>query len=248
MEELKVTPSELKELISCGKMVGKGFFSATFEYKDRLIKLDRTLYELIKANDIIFARKMLEYHYQFRQRNFNEPEQIEKLVTKQKDITLTKLPTGIVTLDGVGEKFKDIVPGIIIPYHKDHQDLELLKKGEYKQILMVLKKLLLAVKELADNEIAQEDLSRYEYRPPYKAFYNVLYKDDTPQIIDMSGDFIKVDDAFIDASRMYRQLGNIFIDFFNYKNIPSLYQKEEVDSYSKNKDLLKDFADKTRGK
>ena len=38
MEEIKLTPEELKQAIDFGKLIGSGFFSSVFTYKGRLIK------------------------------------------------------------------------------------------------------------------------------------------------------------------------------------------------------------------
>ena len=105
----------------------KDFLELFFTYKDKLIKLDRNLFSLLIANDPTLSRIVVEDYYKYRSEDFNNRKQIEILSSKQRDITLTKLPEGIIT-------FKDIdldrSPGIIIPYHKDHEKLEKLSLSE----------------------------------------------------------------------------------------------------------------------
>ena len=246
MEELKISPEELKILITEGKLLGDGFFGSVFTYKDRLIKLDRGLYSLLNGNDISSSNWAVEYFYRFEKEDFNDRTQLEELAKKQKDITLTKLPTGIVTMRDVSPKIMGISPGIIIPYHKNHKALELLDEKDYKKVLIILKKLLMAVRELADNEIAQEDL--YHSGHSRRNTYNILYKGKTPQIIDVSGRLVKVGKEFENAQLMYNELGNVIIDFFTYNALKSPYERTDVNSYEANVDLLRDFEEQTKGK
>ena len=48
MEELIVSPKELKLLIDRGIIVGEGNFGSVFTYQDRLIKIDKVLYNLLR--------------------------------------------------------------------------------------------------------------------------------------------------------------------------------------------------------
>ena len=239
MEELKVSPKELKNIIENGKILGQGFFGTVFTYQDRLIKLDRNLFSLLHANDPILSRRVIENHYKYEVNDFQNREQIEVLAEKQQDITLTKLPEGIVTLKEVSPRIDGISPGIIIPYHKDHEKLEKLSPSEYKRVLDILKKLLKAVKELADNKISQEDFANYGKDWDINArSYNVMYKDDTPQIIDMSGYFIKVNDQFISAKNMYRDLSNILLDYFYLYGIKSNVARGKITTYEEDEELI----------
>ena len=242
MKELKVSPEELKNIIDNSKMLGKGFFGTVFTYKDKLIKLDNNLYNLLKINDPIFSKEVIEDYYKYsdKREDFNSRDQIEYLSNQQKYVKYTKLPEGIVTLKNVNSKINGISPGIIIPYHKDHQKLEYLSKKDYQKVLIILKNLLLAVKELADNKIAQEDLVEANSQNKHK--YNVMYKDTTPQIIDLSGDFIMEGDYFINAKEMYNQLGHIIFNFIDNQDI----KKEELTSFEENKELLEEFERKIK--
>ena len=242
MKELNVSPEELKNIIENGRILGKGFFGTVFTYQDKLIKLDNTLYNLLKINDKTLSRNIVEDFYRFDDRcvDFNNRSQLEYLASKQKDIKLTKLPEGIVTLKDVSPRITGISPGIIIPYHKNHQKLELLSKKDYQKVLIILRKLLLAVKELADNKISHEDLrSRNK-----KEEYNVLYKGDTPQIIDLSGDLIAEGDDFINAREMYIGLGEIIFNFMKDDYITSKMPK--LTTYEENREFLNEFSERIK--
>ena len=140
----------------------------------------------------------------------------------------------------VNSKINGISPGIIIPYHMNHQKLEKLSKKDYQKVLIILKNLLLAVRELADNRIAQEDLIEANSKNKHK--YNVMYKDTTPQIIDLSGDLVAEGDYFINAKEMYKQLGHIIFNFIDNQDI----KKEELTSFEENKELLEEFERKIK--
>ena len=249
MEELKLTPEELKIAIENSKVLGKGFFGTTFTYQDKLIKLDNRLFDILKSNDLENCRWAADHIYKWDKSDFNSRTQIEELVKRQPNITLTKLPLGIVTLKGVEQKNIGISPGILIPYHKDHEMLEKLSKDDYKKILIILKKLLLAVRELADNEIAQNDLyNPFNGRGKKSNQYNVMYQGDTPQIIDMSGSEIKVGKEYRNAKLMYQGLGNIIMDYFDFNNLKSPYDMDKVESEQQVHDMINEFEKETKGK
>ncbi len=239
MEELRVSPSELKMLIDNSRLIGEGFFSKVFVYQDKLIKLDTTLYGLLRANDPYFSKHVIEDHYRFDVKDFQDTKQIEELIKKQQDVKLTKMPLGIVILKDVDSRIDGVSPGIIIPYHVDHESLHKISLDDYKRLLIILRKLLIAVKELADNRIAQEDLANYgRHHDINRRSYNVLYRGDTPQIIDMSGPFVKVNDEFISAENMYRDLSNILLDYFYFYNIKSNTNRDSVTTYEGSEELL----------
>lgn len=246
MEEIKMSPKELRMAIDNGKVLGQGMFGTVFTYKDKLIKLDKQLYSLLKGNHLSNFDWVIEHVYKYYQDDFNNRNQIEELVKRQPNVTLTKLPTGIVTLTDVNPRFMGISPGIIIPYHKDHENIKMLDAKDYKKLLTILKKLLLAVKELADNEISQEDLiTMHSYRP---SDYNVLYKGDTPQIIDLSGELIKTGKEFTDAKIMYYGLGNIILDYFKLNDLELPISRDDVETLEQNQYLLEELERQTRGK
>ena len=237
MKEVKVSPEELKNIIDNSKMIGKGFFGTVFTYKDKLIKLDKSLFRLLNLNDKRFARDVVEDHYKFDDlvEDFSDLDQLDYLSSKQKDVKRTKFPTGFISMKGVSPRIYGVSPGIIIPYHRNHQELKYLSKEEYIKILNVLKNLLLAVKELADNEIAHEDLVVKNKKDEY----NILYQGETPQIIDVSGELICAGDYFKNAREMYRELGKIIYNFTN--NVVLLDSRPQFSSFEENKELLDEY-------
>lgn len=248
MKEVKLSPTELKKIVDEGTKLGNGHFGTVFTYQDRLIKLDNRLYYLLRTylgNDV--RSKIEKYYFQNGVANFNNRSQIEMLAKKQKNITLTKLPTGIVTLKDVDPKIWGVSPGILLPYHKNHQNLNTLNPKDYKKVLIILKKLLLAVRELANNQIAQEDFGQLT-KEMKRRDYNILYQNDTPQIIDMSGLMVRVGDNFSDADLMYRSLGEVVLDFYKINKIDSPYQAYDIDSENQIEFLLKEFEKETRSK
>ena len=140
MEEIKLTPEELKEAIDFGKLIGSGFFSSVFTYKGRLIKLDKELYKLLKANDPSLSKEMVERRYRWEQEDFNDRDQLEELEKRQPFIR-PKVPEGIVTLKGVDSKINGISPGIIVPHFKGYKSLANISKSDYKRLLIILRKI-----------------------------------------------------------------------------------------------------------
>ena len=69
-----------------------------------------------------------------------------------------------------------------------------------------------------------------------------MYKDTTPQILDLSGDYIMEGDYFINAKEMYRGLGNIIFDFADETNI----KRVNLTSFKENKELLEEFERKIK--
>lgn len=245
MEEVYVTPTDLKKLIDIGKLVGEGYYGSVFTYQDRLIKLDRTLYHLLKENDIKESGQKVYYRYLGGRENFDDPEQIDILSKLQPNIKKTKLPLGIIRFIDVDYQNMYLTPGTIIPYHMYHANLDSLLKNDIIHVLKILKELLLCVKELEDNGIAQEDM----YHPTIdgKSTYNILYKKDIPQFIDMSGPNVTCGKKYRDAKSMYIELGNVIIDFFKYNHFPSPYPRWHTENYEKNRELIKEFEKQVNG-
>ncbi len=244
MEVLKISPRKLKELIEEGQFIGKGHYGSVFTYQDRLIKLDNILYDLLKNNDIALSEKKVYYRYLGGREDFDSEEQIYWLSEKQKDVKLTKLPQGILKLTDAGYSNNGIIPGIIIPYHKDYDKLENLPIDDKKRVYLILKSLLEKIKELEDNQISQEDL----YHPTgiNERDYNVLYKDYNPEIIDLSGVNVLCGKKFQNAKCMYIDLGHIIIDFLEYYKLPSPYHRWYTESYEKNIELIKVLKEVTK--
>lgn len=244
MEELEVSPRKLKEMIDNGTFIGKGNYGSVFTYQDRLIKLDNLLYSLLKDSKKEESERKVYYRYLGGRENFNDIKQIEWLSGKQKDVKLTKLPQGVLRLVDVNYQNVGLIPGIIIPYLKGYDKLEKFDKRNQKNVLIILKRLLEEVRELEENHISQEDL----YHPSgiVNRNYNIMYKDDNPMIIDMSGVNINCGDKYKDSKSMYIELGQVIIDFLNYYHIESPYPRWYTDTFDKNKELVSELEGKIK--
>ena len=240
MEELRLSPLEFKNIIDYESIIGHGNFGTIITYKDKLLKIDNYLFSKIKNNNSYYSKKIIEDYYKNDIRDFDDKKQIEYLSNIQKNVKLTKLPEGIITLKEVDSKIMNVSPGIIIPYHKDYQKLEKLPLDNYKSILIILRKLLLSLRELEENKISQEDLASYgEDCVIYDRKYNVLCKDETPEIIDMDGFYVKVGDNFVSCDNMYREFCNIILDYYYFYGIKSNIIRGTITSYDESFALLK---------
>lgn len=236
MIELSFKIDELKKIIDKNKIIGSGFYGTTIVYQDKLLKIDNYIFNKIKHFDLFESKKNIMNYYNSGKTDFANKEQIEYLCSVQKNVHLTKLPEGIISL----KEFNNALLGIIIPYHKDYKKLEELPLNDYKRLLLVLKNLLLEVKELENNKIAQEDFAGYGSDGDINCRnYNVMYKDIHPEIIDLSGFFVKVGKDFISSNNMYRDLSNIFIDYLYFYKIKSGVVRGTITSYDENVELYK---------
>lgn len=254
MKEIDITAEELKKEIYNYDPIGSGFFGTTFLYKGELIKMDRILYHLLKINEHEPAKITIDRHYNYGKGRplptddlddfkmldgFAEIEQIRELASRRKDITLTKLPEGVLRVDGR-------VLGVILPYHKNHQSLEHLSPMEHEVLIEVLKKLRLAIMELADNKISQNDL--YQIPDKNVVTYNILYQGNTPQIIDLEGPKVRFGKKFTDAKEMYNQLAFIILDYFRKNHLDTNVNYQDINDEHQAKELIEEFEHRIRGK
>ena len=247
MEEIKLTPEEIKEAIEFGRLIGEGFFSKVFTYKGRLIKMESTLYNLLKVNDKKVSTDVIKDHYRWDTTDFNNRDQLEELSRKQ-PLIRPKVPEGIITIKSDDSKINGISPGIIVPHFKGYKSLGEIPKDEYKRLLILLKKLFDDIKSLADNEIAQEDIFTPAKAPFKDGHYNIIQKGNDPQIIDMSGPLIKVGKDFQDADRMYSEFAGL-INYYNRVNgIEPIYQEDEHLTEKKLSEMITEFDKQTRNK
>ena len=245
MEEIKLTPEELKKAIDFGKLIGSGFHGTVFTYKGRLIKLDKKLYSLLKRNSINDSMEKVMAYYHFKvPEDFNDREQLEELYKRQRYIR-PKVPEGIVTLKGVNSSIDGISPGIVIHEFKDYESIRRVSANDYKKLLILFRKIFDDLRNLADNQIAQEDIVGAEaYAGP-----NVIQKNDDPQIIDLSGSYVKVGKNFTSPSAMYEDFAILMYDYYKRNGITerphSLYEAMTED---KLKDIITEFKIRTRNK
>ena len=247
MEELSLTAKELKSIIDNNKLLGTGNYGAVVEYGNQLLKIDIDLYKKLRDKELYNVDyKLCEHYKYYYNKDFQDRNQIEELAGKQKDVKLTQLPRGIITLKSDSPEINGISPGIIIYYHKDYEKLENLNPRDCKKVLIILKKILCAIKELEENKISQQDLVHYDDYDIEKRNTNILYKDVTPQIIDTSGFFVRCGGSFINADNMYRDFSNIILDYFylNHLNMP--VPREKVTTYDEDNNLIKEFEERTK--
>ena len=211
MKEITLTPEQLKEAITFGKLIQSGLYSRVFTYKNRLIKLDQCLYDLLKEEDIFLSELAILERYKNGKEDFNSREQLEYLLERQPFIR-PKVPEGIITIKSNNSQIDGIIPGIILYPFTGYSQMKQ-ATFKYKQLLIVLKKIFDDIKGLADNEISHEDLHEE----------NILIKGYDPQIIDMSGPEIKAGKDFVNANIMYECFGDMINSYntaFGFRRMP----------------------------
>ena len=251
MEEIKLSPQELKEAIDLGKLIGSGFFSRVFTYKGRLIKLDARLYDMLKDSFKVFAEKRVNERYEWQKKDFDSREQLEELEKRQPYIR-PRVPEGIVTLKDVDSSIKGISPGIILAPFLDYRKMDQMSKQDYKLALILLRQLFTDVTEMADQKIAHEDLfhceDEYHLGDKAQHDYNILYKGNDPQIIDMSRKYVKVGKDFQGTGKMYRQLARIIDDYRVGNGLESVYDDDKELTEADLAKLITDFDIEMRRK
>ena len=247
MEEIRLTPQELKEAIDFGKIIGEGFFSNVFTYKGRLIKMDKELYKLLKINDPRVSTDVIKDHYKWSAKDFNNRDQIEELSRKQ-HLIRPKVPEGIITINDSGSKANGVSPGIIIPHFKEYEDFGKVSKTEYKRLLILLKKLFEDIKNLADNEIAQEDIFRPDLKHNKDHHFNIIQKGNDPQIIDMSGPLIKIGKDFNGPNNMYSEFAGLINHYYRSNGLEPIYEENTDLTEKQLSEMITEFDKQTRNK
>ena len=243
MEEIKLTPQELKEAIDFGKLIGTGFYGSVFTYKGRLIKLDKNLYSYLKSAKPYEATRKVMEHYYFRvKEDFNNRDQIEELSKRQPRVR-TKLPEGIISFRDVNSEINGLSPGIIIPYLEGYENIKKISKDDYKRILFVLRTIFNDIRNLADNSISQEDIiGNSHYGDP-----NVLQKKDDAQLIDMSGEYVTVGSTFTTPIYMYKDFARLIYKYYEANELKKPYPVKEI-TEDKLVEIITEFDKQTRRK
>lgn len=249
MEEIKLTPKELKNIVDIGNLIGSGFFGSVFTYKGRLIKMDENLYRLLKVNHPDVSAHVIRDRYRWDKDDFNSREQLEELSKRQPKIR-PRVPEGIITIKSDDTKINGISPGIIIPHFEGYEDLSKISKTDYKQLLILMRQVLDDIKGLADNEIAQEDLFRhgYENNPNHTEIIgsNIIQKNGDAQIIDMSGPLIKVGKDFEGAKKMYSDFAKMMNYYYKANGINPIYNENDDLTEDDLKRMVTEFEKATR--
>lgn len=243
MKEIKLSPQELKEAIDFGKLIGSGFFSSVFTYKGRLIKLDKDLYRLLKNKDPKLSTDAVKTHYKWDIEDFNDRDQLEELERRQPFIRPI-VPEGIVTLKDVDSKINGVSPGIIIHPFTDYQNLSKVPKDDYKRLLILFKKVFEDLKNLADKQIAQEDIMGHVKSKDF----NILQKGDDPQLIDMSGQMVTVGGNFTTPNEMYRDFGRLINYYYHIIGLTPVRNPECEISEEVLIDMITEFEKQTKNK
>lgn len=247
MEEIKLSPEELKKAIEFGKLIGDGFFSKVFTYKGRLIKMDKELYNLLKYNDPRVSKDVVKDHYKWDVIDFNDRDQIKELSEKQ-HLIRPKVPEGIITLKDVDGRINGVSPGIIIPEFKDYNDFNQVSKSDYKRLLILLRKIFDDLRNLADNQISNDDLFDENEKDSKKHHFNILQKGNDPQIIDMSGRLVTVGKSFVSPEEMYREFAKLLNYYYRANGLEPIYDIDDSIDEQKLSEMITELDKQTRKK
>lgn len=205
MKEIVLTPTELKEMIDeSNNEIAKGFFGTLFLYRDNLFKIQRELYHYLKINPIIFADSVFNDRYKYTKEDFVNKEQIEYLCSIQNKIKRTDFDKGIIIVN-------DIIVGTILENHLDYNDLSNIDLSKYneKYLLYLISDILLSIRELDINKISHLDLAKGYVKKNTQSI-NILYKDYSTKIIDLSGNYITYNNQY-DEEAMYYEYKNLLV-------------------------------------
>lgn len=236
MKNLNYTSSEMKTIIDNSKLISdNGFSSTVFLHGNNLIKLDKNLYSLLKVNSLYLADRVFKNVYMWNKVPFVDLEQIEYLQSVQPNIKLTDFDLGVVLVN-------DRVCGINLCNHTDYKDLTYLDTN-LETSLKILENILLAIKELEDNEISHLDLSKAQKGG--NPTLNILYKNTDIKLCDLSGKFITYGSNF-NKEGMYLEYVNVYKFLLNklkekypeLKKFLSTLEFDKINNYAKSYELL----------
>ena len=236
MKDLNYTSSEMKTVIDNSKLISdNGFSSTVFLHGNDLIKLDKNLYSLLKVNSLGLADRVFKNVYMWNNKPFVEREQIEYLQSKQPGIKLTNFDLGVVLVN-------DRVCGINLFNHTDYKDLTYIDT-DLETSLKILENILLAVKELENNEISHLDLSKAQRG--CEPTLNILYRGTDIKLCDLSGRFITYGSNF-NKEGMYLEYVNVYKFLLNklkekypeLKEFLSTLEFDKINNYAKSYELL----------
>lgn len=200
MEIIEFNPFEMKDAIENGTLISnKGFHGTVFLHNNKLIKLHKRLYDDLKVNSRNLSQRRFDDIYRFDKRPFVNPDQIQYLSSIQPNIHLTDFDKGIVLV-------KDQVCGVILAEHLDYKDLTDIDNNDPKTLLIILKNILNALRELELNKISHLDLAMAE--KGCKPTLNILYKGSDIKLCDLSGKFITYKENF-DRKGMYLEYAQV---------------------------------------
>ena len=210
--------------------------------------MDDNLYRLLKVNSPNASKDVIKDRYKWENEDFNDRDQIEELQRKQ-PLIRPRVPEGIITIKSDDSKINGISPGIIIPYFKGYKDFSHVSKSDYKKLLILLRKVFDDIRNLADNEIAQEDLFRSKIKNGVEECgYNIVQKNDDAQLIDMSGQFVTVGNDFHGPNLMYEDFAKMMNYYYRANGLEPIYDNEENLTEDDLSRMITEFEKQTKNK
>lgn len=194
MEKIYTSLNDLPQVVLDSHFIGgtEKNYHRLFLYDDSLIKVNKYLYYAAYDREIGKLRKELINQALTSPSIFIQTKLLEK---KQRDVLLSSFPKGIFYVN-------HIPSGIILNYHRDYRSLQNYFIKDYKEFLIILRRILIRIKELDDNDIYQRDLN----------LSNILYNNENVELIDLDGPFIKIGrDPKIRKAMYFKYLNNIMI-------------------------------------
>lgn len=205
--EVKYNLEELKEFIKNGKKVNYGRIGNSILYDGLLINFDSDLCECVKSPHRISDRQIEKYIYNRHIENsLVDTKQIDYLISKQEKVNLTKFPKGICT-------FNDMPVGVILPNLKDYQySLLFLEDISDYELYLILKNVLLAIKELEENGIYKLYLTES----------SILYDGKIPKLIDLYGSRLKYGENDSYRERVYNEFISLLYSLLRAASDPMI--------------------------
>lgn len=211
MVNLNVDLKHFKKILGCSMTVGSGHFSRVLYNKedDILIKVSKHVYRN-------FCPDYGDYTYDNRKclrenSHFVDEDQIEYFSRIQSNVSLTKLPYGIVKCDGINA-------GILLPYHVGYTNMGRILFNN-SSLLKYLEMLFERIRELELNKIVQTDLACNFFSNTDnngRGDFNIVINNNDMQLIDLDGAFVNYNNLN-DIHCMYLEFIKI-LDIYNYLN------------------------------
>ena len=171
--EVSYNFEELKKFIERGEKIHYGESNSFVYYDELLIKFYPEMYQQFKKHKDIDEENIMRIFYD-NNKNLTNPfvnfKQLNYLMDKASNITLSKLPQGILY-------FNKVPVGIIQPYFEKHKWLHYLEDISHKEMYYLTRNILLALRELEENGIYRLGINRN----------NIVYNGVKPELVDLCG-------------------------------------------------------------
>lgn len=213
MVNFDVNLKHFRKLLGCSMTVGRGHFNRVLYNREDgiLFKVNKRVY-----NNFCPDYGQETYDEKECLRSFShtiDVDQLEYFSNVQKNISLTKLPYGLIRCEGINA-------GVLLPYHYDYFNMGRMLLTN-KELLKYLEMLLERIRELELNKIVQTDLACnfFSTMDDYgRGDLNIVINSDDMQLIDLDGDFVKYNTLdqlysmyieFIKVLDIYNDLNNL---------------------------------------